>query len=396
MVIIFSDARASIAASVYAVASAIHNSLKTVILQFDARLPAEDILIGKRKNDVGACDGISNTGMDALVRYQSFSSLTKEHFNMCVTPLLKTGNLLDLVAAPLIEDFSKKLPSDLEKMSEIITVAESVYDNVLLVLDRADSELTEAVRMALGTHEYKLVRGLRQGTKGFKSEVSVNEYFLIHDYDADSFFTLKYYKKLLGSANVSAFPYNVSFRDACLSGDLLMFLRKNLAVDSIKRKDARKEDVNAELIMQFLDFLGKLNYKRDEPFIEKADYEDMHWEHKQTMRAGNEKRVIDGRNVFMKEQGGIIKSTVVTICTDRESDEKPAEVHSDRVSNYMYKTSRTTFDRLLNIAKRHKRSVNAELNHIVNNYIYYMESNAALDKRNEFSKAAPARKALIS
>lgn len=395
MVIVFSDEVASVAASVYAVVSALHGSLKTVILQFSDKLPAEDILTGERSKHEGvSSDALSNTGMDALLRYQSFSTLTKEHFNMCVTPVLKTANLLDLVAVSQIESFTRDIVCDSERIREIVTVAEAIYDNVVIVLGSAESEMSGAVKRALGSYEYKAVKGIRQGEKTIFNRAEANEFFLIHDYNSASFFTVKYYRKLLNSMNVSVLPYNVSFRDAYLSGDLLMFLRKNIAVDNDSRRGAMKEDANAEFVMQILEFTSKLNSEMNAPASEECTSDDMCWEHKRTARTGNIRRIINGEHVFIKEEGRIRKRKVVTLSPDGAGNAVIPD--TGRISNYMYKTSRITLDRLLSIAKSHKRSINDELNHIVNNYIYYIEASAAAEKKSELKRSAPVRKALIS
>lgn len=395
MITIFSDTEASVAAAVYAVMSALGKSIKTVVLQFSGNLSVEDILIGNIKIDIGVVsETISNTGMDALVRYQSFSTLTKEHFNMCVTPVLKTRNLLDIVAPPQIESFSKDMDADSQRIQEIITVAGIIYDNVIIVLDNEVSKLAETVKLALGTYEYKFVRGIRQGEKNISDTAAYNEYFLIHDYNSESFFSTKYYRKLLNSANISVFPYNVHFKDACLSGDLLMFLRKNIVVDSGNRRMARKEDVNAEFILQISDFSEKINSEVNSVMSALDDCEDICLETKKIKRTGSTRRIINGENVFIKEIGGIRKKKVVTL--DFEGIDSAELSDENIVSNYMYKTNRATFNKLLKIADLHKRSINAEINHIVNNYIHYIEANAALEKRNKLKRTMSDKKVLIS
>lgn len=305
MVIIFSDTDASIAASVYGIVSSLKDSLKTVILQFTDKFPVEEVLIGKGRSLIKDYGTFDNTGMDALIRYQSFSALTKEHFNMCVTPVFKTANLLDLVAAPLIDGFYGDYVTDSEKISEIITVAEAIYDNLVIVLNNMDSELAETIKKALSTCEYRIIRSMRQGEKVLTHKLADNEYMLIHDYNPDSLFTIKYYRKLFNSSNVSVIPYSISFKDAYLSGDLLMFLRRNLSIDSKNRRGAVKEDCNADFIIRVLDFTDRINFQKNAFDLEETDYENMHWEHKETVRTANDRRVIDGDNVYIKEKGKI-------------------------------------------------------------------------------------------
>ncbi len=397
MIITFSGTKearssASLAIAVYSVMSALGKSLKTVVLQFSDLLPVEDVLIGsKRKIEGVVDDAISNTGMDALVRYQMFSVLTKEHFNMCVTPVLKAANLLDLLNASKLAGFAKDMVNNPERMAEIITVAESIYDNVLILFDSDNKELSTVLQSILNNYEHRSVVSILQGEWQInKPADNANRYYIIHDYDANSFFSVKYYKKLCNTGNVCVFPHNVSFKDAYLSGDLLMFLRRNITVDSANKHEAKKEDANAWFILKVAEFAEMLDSVRG---AAEVHTEDIGWEHKQSGRLKPDKRVVTEENVFMKEEGSIKKQRVVTLGFNNELG---AGQDSVRVTNYMYRTSRTTFDRLLKLAASHKRSINSELDYIVKNYIYYLETSKVMETKNRQKKAASAKKALIS
>ncbi len=396
MIITFSGTKAArgsaaLAVAVYSVMSALRQSLKTVVLQFSDLLPVEDVLIGSKRNEGVADDAISNTGMDALVRYQMFSVLSKEHFNMCVTPVLKATNLLDLLSVSKLAGFTKDMINNPERIAEIITVAEAIYDNVLILFDGDNEEMSMVLRNVLDNYEHKSVVSILQGERQiYKPADNVNRYYIIHDYDANSFFSVKYYKKLCNTCNVCVFPHNVSFKDAYLSGDLLMFLRKNITVDSANKHEAKREDANAGFILKVAEFAEMLDSVREDT---KVQTEDIGWEHKQSVRTKPNKRTITDENVFMKEEGSIKKQKVVTLGFNNELE---AGQDSTHVSNYMYRTSRTTFDRLLKLAESHKRSINSELDYIVKNYIYYLETSKVLKEKNRQKKATSAKKALIS
>jgi len=349
-------------------------------------MSVEKILLGESNGRI-AQEMISNAGMDALIRYQSFSVLTKEHFNMCITPVLKSANLLDLLGAPVLNDFSEDKVTCMERIEEIIALAESIYDNVVILFDGEHKESASVINAIIDKHEYKEVISLQQGQRYVpeKGYAGSNRYYIIHEYDEDSLFSLKYYRKLLDTDNVCMLPYNITFKDAYLSGNLLMFLRKNINNDS-----AGKEGNNAMFVQRAMEFVQKITGKK-----EKSDsLEDAVWLHKSTVRTGNVRRVVTEENVLVKECGILKKQRVVTLQLS-EPEKWQSELH---ITNYMYKTKRKTFDRLLKMADEHKRSINDELDYIVKNYIFYYETSKAVEEKNRQRKAAATtvRKAFIS
>ena len=395
MIITFSGIKAardlaSLAVAVSSVMLALRYSLKTVVLQFSNLLPVEDVLLGRKKEGI-VYDEISNIGMDALVRYQMFSELTKEHFNMCVTPVFNTANLLDLLSISKLSGFIKDMVDNPERIAEIITVAEAIYDNVLILFDGENEELSAVLRSVLGNYEYKSVISILQGERRIYNPAdNINRYYIIHDYDANSFFSVRYYKKLCNTSNICVLPYNISFKNSYLCGDLLMFIKKNITVDGADKHEVKIEDANAWFVIKVEELADMLGSVRK---VDIRQTEDIEWEHKRSVRAKPNKRIITEENVFVKEEGSIRKQKMVSLALGNKTEEGQNNV---RTINYMYRMRRATFDRLLRLAASHKKSINSELDYIVKNYMYYLEASKLQEEKSRPKKADSLRRTLTS
>lgn len=293
------EAEAAVTALLAAM-SALKYSLKTCVIQFPRRhgmLQLPYIFTGRLATSpvTAAAADIrqqqpflpENMGMDAILRYQAINGLTAERFALSVSPILKLPGLLDVVPAMSPVDIA----GIKEQVSELIAMAESLYNNIIVIFGDADRHTVAEI---LKKHEHRNVTCISQGSQIDMGAYRPADYYIINDYDTRSRYSLQYYKKMYNPENVYMLPYNVSFRDSFLSGNALEFIRKNLTTDSPDLKKARIEDANAFFIMQTDALLKSMLGISGEKY---ADM-DICWEHKNRARAYGNKRHF---NEFFKD-----------------------------------------------------------------------------------------------
>ncbi|MBQ9764997.1 MAG: hypothetical protein IJW18_02215 [Lachnospiraceae bacterium] len=363
---------AEMVTAVLAVNLSLKYSLRTLAIQF-VRESSVEKLLGIRTDDKKS---LHTEGIDGLIRYQSYSMLTGEHFDMCTVSALKSNRLLDVMRPSEAEDILRDMAGKVDELKEIIRVAGEAYDNVIILVDSGEQGLA-TFDECIESFKYIQIIPVMQGkVPGITRDERV--VYLIHDYNYDSYFSTKYYRKCLNTRRVYVLPYNISFKDSCQKGELIKFFAKNLRVDCENYRRAKKEDANAEFIFETEAFIRKILTEND---LKDSDVvrEDNLWEDrnfKEIIRKKNVKCHLNGENIVVKETGVLRKQIKTTLGTSEDS----MNSNLNR-TNFLYRTKQQNFDKLAKIAASHNRSISSEMDYVLKNYFSYYDSAKSLTER---------------
>lgn len=204
---------------------------KTLVLQFYSKYPIEDILIGK--NQVSErVDVIENdeTGVETLLRKSQTRGLNEEHFFTYTKPIFSgagSKNAFDVAPVPKLADFKREIASRKEDVQNLLEVASNVYDNIFILADGKD----EKVIKMLTELSDKQVVCVPQGNTQNVFCASANTIYVVTDFDTRSVYNVKRLKKQYDAKLLYAVPYNVNFKDAYLSNNVLKFLYENNSLE---------------------------------------------------------------------------------------------------------------------------------------------------------------------
>ena len=202
-------------------------SRKTLVLQFCQDDPVEILLIGKQMV-IGEIDtGISeDTGIETLIRKTRTKGLKDDHFTTYTKQILsaqKSKNNFDVATIPKLVDFKKEIVNDKDVVRELLERAEHIYDSIFVLADGQDEKL---ITMLSDLTEKRVVC-IEQGNKQNVFCADNKTIYLVPDYDERSLYNIKHLKKSYGANTVIPIPYNVSFKDASKTNNILRFLYEN-------------------------------------------------------------------------------------------------------------------------------------------------------------------------
>ena len=212
------------------------NNKKVCVIQIcNSEMGIEHLMMGKtyERNAINALNiGVDETGIDGMIRKASSAKLSKDDYVAACKAMLNSENRLDILGVSRTKNFMELIPTEnrTELIKTIIHDAEKFYKYVIVVLpndpDVAGRFITESdinvccVRQA--DHEEPYLND--------KKNV-----FLVPDFDPESKYTLKEIRKAYHDddpkAKIFAMPYNIQFRDACYSRELLRWMYKNYNAD---------------------------------------------------------------------------------------------------------------------------------------------------------------------
>jgi len=238
-----------------AVCSASVHSMKTLVLQFYNEYPIEKLLIGKRKNFMSESHGsYMATGMDELFRRVSTQGISKDNFIMSVTPIFEQERILDIATVSHNPDLYDAVINEPAHINTLLEIAQDIYDNIFILLNGKDEKQLDVFDTLLQDREHFDIICIPQGNE---QEISAsNKQFVkycISEYDRRSVFSMKYFKSKYASKEIYAIPYNITFKDACMSNDALIFCLNNSRININAEDILELEDTNANFISAIRD-----------------------------------------------------------------------------------------------------------------------------------------------
>jgi len=231
MVILFrgtatSDHHAPELCALHAGTSAIRYDRRTLVLQFSSRKPVENLLTGKRKQEIEIMSEsyeFNDVGIDSLLRKLRSSRLDKEQFDLCTTTMLKRENALDVAEVSKKPDFEKEIEGRPEDIKELLEAANKVYDDIVLL---ANGKNLELVKILNELSDISVIC-ISQGEKEDIPEPGKDWHIVITDFDNASSYDINRMKKIYGVKRIDILPYNTGFKDACHSKDILQYVLVN-------------------------------------------------------------------------------------------------------------------------------------------------------------------------
>lgn len=191
----------------------------------------ENILCGKglvRKFGDESTDFTDN-GIDALLRSVGNLRVGKEEFEKYCTALITIKNRLDITNCSKTKVFNQTLLSMEDSFSNILTGANEIYDNVIILGPSDSPEVTEMINKYADLSLYTITQGHKATGKAFGKNIA----FVVTDYEVTSSINMSAIKKdykpagLFKKANVYKLSRNVAVRDAAITGTLLRYIRDN-------------------------------------------------------------------------------------------------------------------------------------------------------------------------
>lgn len=191
----------------------------------------ENILCGKglvRKFGDESTDFTDN-GIDALLRSVGNLRVGKEEFEKYCTALITIKNRLDITNCSKTKVFNQTLLSMEASFSNILTGANEIYDNVIILGPSDSPEVTEMINKYADLSLYTITQGHKATGKAFGKNIA----FVVTDYEVTSSINMSAIRKdykpagLFKKANVYKLSRNVAVRDAAITGTLLRYIRDN-------------------------------------------------------------------------------------------------------------------------------------------------------------------------
>lgn len=191
----------------------------------------ENILCGKglvRKFGDESTDFTDN-GIDALLRSVGNLRVGKEEFEKYCTALITIKNRLDITNCSKTKVFNQTLLSMEDSFLNILTGANEIYDNVIILGPSDSPEVTEMINKYADLSLYTITQGHKATGKAFGKNIA----FVVTDYEVTSSINMSAIRKdykpagFFKKANVYKLSRNVAVRDAAITGTLLRYIRDN-------------------------------------------------------------------------------------------------------------------------------------------------------------------------
>ena len=209
--------------------SALTYGKKTVVLQLSNFNPVENVLYGKRFKESSIASEsyqIDDSGLDAIIRRLSMGRLTDEQFADCGYTF---NNCLNIVGPSKETDIAKTLAGNPNLLKEILVNANEIYNTVYVFVRGRDAELRKAL-ISLNMIQKEIVC-VPQGNaidEEVKRDKEIETLYAVKNFDEGSIFTLRTMAKSYNTKNIYPIPYNVAFKDACLSESAWYFFNMNI------------------------------------------------------------------------------------------------------------------------------------------------------------------------
>lgn len=254
------DSVATVAA--VAAMTAMTRSAKTLVVQLiDKDIDTvEGMMVNLNNRTTFKTDELefSDDGIDALLRTVDASKLMKADFDSMCTPVLRAENMLDIATITKNNNFSATIPNKSEQISNLISNAKDVYENIFILCPSNNPEAVKVVN-ELSCID-KSVYCLTQGHTNKAAIYGKNILYVVTDFETSSFFSLKSVKTMFEKngkkENVLKISHNIGYRDAVKTGRLLGFVRIN--------RNLEPEDINyrwSEDIKNIISYLLDINYR---------------------------------------------------------------------------------------------------------------------------------------
>ena len=250
------NAAKKVVAAVGSMLSLSNNKKVCIIELTNDAVGVEELLRGKKllNTDIFKKRGVSDKGIDALIRKASTMKLNKTHFYTAVSALMQSENRLDIVRPSSKKSFYEDLFADenIEPAKRVIQDADKFYDFVLVLMPNNAKIINEFIRLGEVN-----VSCIRQAGKEEPFLTDKKNTLLVTNYDPESSYDLKRisreYKDDVAKikCKFNTFLYNTQFRDSCHEFTLLSWMLKNYNVSVT--------DINYDFIsglQKFVDYIS--------------------------------------------------------------------------------------------------------------------------------------------
>ncbi len=214
-----------------AVLAALEYRLRILMVQthFD-RSSLESAFIERRYLRSELVD-FSDTGLDALSRFIRFNRVDKDVIAGYSTTILK--NKLDLLFGTRNTNREIYVSNLKNVIGTILQAASAHYDLVLVDTAPGSNEISEKILEQSDLIIVNLSQNIHilEDFLDGSTQTRDKQMILLGKYDPNSRFNLKAIRKMAGSIQVMAIPYDIGFADACAESRVVDFFLKNLNVD---------------------------------------------------------------------------------------------------------------------------------------------------------------------
>lgn len=215
--------------------SSLGKSKKTLALQMSPKSSYTilNVTNGRfTKQSIHDIYSFEDNGLDSLLMNAESNTVTEETMNDTVSPILD-NNKLDVMKQSdypkILDVFSE---SSIQNILNYLTNSKNrLYDHVYIYLPLDDTELYKIVEPYADTE----ILFVPQKPVNIDKYMTPKTFVVLKDYEPESKFDLQYLKKQLKTKRIYTIPWNVGYRDAIISEDLLSFVHKN-------RKDMKGDD----------------------------------------------------------------------------------------------------------------------------------------------------------
>lgn len=275
------------ALSLYAGINAIKYGRKTLVIQLMREHPVENYLTGKQ-NKAGTITGteyrFENNNIDTLFRHAGIREVEKEQFDNCGMQMLTEKDKLTVirVSSRQGQDFEKDFVSQSEDMNAILEAAKKFYDDIYIFGNGKNREMMEKINPMVDISIVCVPQGQKEeipemityekpkeipaieleenydeeepeeNKKKEKAKPLNEAILMITNFDKGSSFSPDYISKAynIPKNRIALFPYNVNFKDAYNTDNVLQFAMRNTKV--------YRSDDNFELMRCVFDVMKKV------------------------------------------------------------------------------------------------------------------------------------------
>lgn len=203
---------------------------KTLVIQLTTKYPVEKYLIGKKMTEQNIDDNsylFEDTGLDSLIRRVGVATFRQEHFSNAVMPVVNSENLFDVleISKKSEEDLVNEISKNPTIAGSIIKSASKIYDNIFVLVNGKNAELIEGILPYID----KTVTCVAQSIKEcISAPCTEDNTYLVTSYDYKSSYGIKQMKKTYNTSSLYIMPYNVDFKDAYTSNNMLQYILHNI------------------------------------------------------------------------------------------------------------------------------------------------------------------------
>ena len=309
------------AAAIIAEISAHVYHRKTLVLQAADNMDDIEYLINGveqvKDDDVFGLD-LGEKGIDALLLRAEGARVMKNNFDDLVNPTEPEENSLDIAPLSTAGNIEDEILEKFDAMVNLVKcaagddVANAPYDNVIVVVDGRNEELSRKISKIADRVIIVVEQGNPEFTPEFEDKkkekkdfdlmtdeeraaieakeiINWKKYFLlVNEFEAESTFNRASLKQAYKAKNIYVLPYNVMYSDACRTGNVRRYVLNNIEADKI--------DNNYPVIEGIKTLLNAL-YREQ---FAKEDERKLELQEKEREEARREKEEIKKLNVRVK------------------------------------------------------------------------------------------------